>query len=510
MEKNLISVIYILCMQVFFIFFLYKKKNFLKIKNNYSFFLDCVINFFCLVFLLLLLYFLLKNYFLLENFTDLRDNSSINTAFAYLKNIDPFSERYYVTYANLYSLIYPKILAKIYIFFDFKSNQFFLHLNLISKIINILLAIFITIFFLFFLNYKKKNLSLFLLILVSFIMSPWISGTSPNLFGYFFFITGLGIFFFNDNFKLNFISYFLIFISSFFKQYYILGIIPIFLTSFFLRKKFFDFIYLLLIFIFYFLLYLNNNIYYDVLFDFHLKYSSEIKFEFIRIFYESYFILILFPFLFFFPICSYIFKINLNIKQIIFVKTYLFLMFFVIFKMWTSAGNFGNYTIQLFTPILLFLSITYLNQIKLKYNIDRLLFIILFLSCLTINNSRSYGIMNDKYIDTNKAVYKYIKDLQILNKGKLFYVDGFVSSSFFDTKYNVIYDAGMTNYISLFKEKKQTLYKNIHEIFTDEFDYIICSLECSPDLKKYKLIKILFFYAMKQGKTDLQIFKKIN
>ena len=107
MEKNLISVIYILCMHVFFIFFLYKKKNFLKIKNNYLFFLDYVINFFCLVFLLLLLYFLLKNYFLLENFTDLRDNSSINTAFAYLKNIDPFSKGYYVTYANLYSLIYP-------------------------------------------------------------------------------------------------------------------------------------------------------------------------------------------------------------------------------------------------------------------------------------------------------------------------------------------------------------------------------------------------------------------
>jgi len=68
----------------------------------------------------------------------------------------------------------------------------------------------------------------------------------------------------------------------------------------------------------------------------------------------------------------------------------------------------------------------------------------------------------------------------------------------------------MTNYISLFKNKKRTLYQNIHEIFTDEFDYIICSLECSPNLKKYELNETLYFYALKQGKTDLQIFKKIN
>ena len=509
MEKNYLGIFFILSLQAL-LFLFYKNKFFLKVKKNYTIFSNHLINFFCLIFLVLLFYFLLKNYFVFENFTDLRDNASINTSIAYLNNIDPFSEKYYDKYANLYSLLYPQILAKIYVFFNIQNNQLFLNLNLIAKILNLLLVIFIAIFFLFFLNYKKRNLALFLLILISFLMSPWISGTQPNLFGYFFFTTGLGIFFFYNNFKYNFISYFLIFLSSFFKQYYILGIIPIFLTSFFLRKKFFDFIYLFLIFIFYFLLYFNNNIYFDILFDFHLKYSSEIKFELIRIFYETYFILILFPFLFFFPICSYIFRINLNIKQIIFVKTYFLLIFFVILKMWTSSGNFGNYTIQLFTPILLFLSITYLNQIKLKYNIDRVLFIILFLSCLTINNSRMYGIMNDKYIDTNKVVHHYIKDLQMLNKDKLFYVDGFVSSSFFDIKPNVFYDAGMTNYISLFKEKKKTLYKNIHEIFTDEFDYIICSLECSPNLKKYELNETLYFYSLKQGKTDLQIFKKIN
>jgi hypothetical protein len=509
MEKNYLGILFILSLQAL-LFFFYKNKFFLKAKKNDTIFSNFLINFFCLIFLIILLYFLLKNYFLFENFTDLRDNASINTSFAYLNNIDPFSEKYYEKYANLYSRLYPQILAKIYIFFNIQNNQFFFNLNLIAKILNLLLAIFIAIFFLFFLNYKKKNLALFLLILISFIMSPWISGTSPNLFGYFFFTTGLGIFFFYNNFKYNFISYFLVFLSSFFKQYYILGIIPIFLTSFFLRKKFFDFIYLFLIFIFYFLLYFNNNIYFDILFDFHLKYSSEIKFELIRIFYETFFILVWFPFLFFFPICSYIFKINLNTKQIIFLKTYFFLIFFVVLKMWTSSGNFGNYTIQLFTPILLFLSITYLNQIKLKYNIDKILFIILFFSCLTINNSRIYGIMNNKYIDANKVVYNYIKDLQILNKNKLFYVDGFVSSSFFDIKSNVVYDAGMTNYISIFIKKKKSLYENIHEIFTDEFDFIICSLECSPDLTKYKLVNTLFFYAMKQGKTDLYIFKKIN
>ena len=165
-------------------------------EKNYTIFSNHLINFFCLIFLVLLFYFLLKNYFVFENFTDLRDNASINTSIAYLNNIDHFSEKYYDKYANLYSLLYPQILAKIYVFFNIQNNQLFLNLNLIAKILNLLLVIFIAIFFLFFLNYKKRNLALFLLILISFLMSPWISGTQPNLFGYFFFTTGLGIFFF--------------------------------------------------------------------------------------------------------------------------------------------------------------------------------------------------------------------------------------------------------------------------------------------------------------------------
>jgi hypothetical protein len=511
LKINFISIIYILLLQFSLFFFLYKKKYiFINKKKNNKIFSDYIVNLFCLIYLIFFLLFLFKNYFLLEYFTELRDNAFSNTSFAFLNNINPFSEKYFEEFGNLYSLLYPLILAKIYTFFNLQTNQLFLHLNLLAKIINLLVVFAIVIFFLFFLYNKKKNLIFFLLVLSSFILSPWISGTNPNLFGYFFFLTGLGAFFFQTNHKYNFISYFLIFVSSFFKQYYILGIIPIFLTSFFFKKKISDFIYLFLIFFFYFLLFYNNNTYFEIIFHFFLKYSSEVKFEFIRFFFESYFILIAFPFLFFFPICSYIFKINLNTKQIIFVKTYFILIFFVIVKMWTNEGNFGNYTIQLFTPLLLFLTIIYFNQIKLKHNIDKLFFIILLSSCLFINNSRIYGIMSDQYIETNKITYNYVINLKKLNNDKLFFLDSFVSSYFFNIKSNVVYDAGQRNYLSQFKKNQTSFTNNFHEIFTDEYDFIICSLECTKNFNKYKLVEKLTFYTLKQGKIDLQIFKKIN
>ena len=509
LKTNFIPIIYILSLQFFFYFLLYKKKYLLDNKNiNNKIFSDYIVNFFSLIYLIIFFYFFFKNYFLLEYFTELRDNAFLNTSFAYLNNINPFSEQHYEQFGNIYSFLYPLILAKVHIFLNLGTNQLFIHLNLLAKIINLLVVFAIVIFFLFFLNYKKKNLIFFLLVLSSFVFSPWISGTNPHLFGYFLFLIGLGIFFFQTNFKYTFFSYFLIFISSFFKQYYILGVIPIFLTSFFFRKKFLDSIYLFLIFFFYLLLFYNNNIYYEVFFNYFLKYSSEVKFEFIRFFYESYFVLILFPFLLFFPICGYIFKINLNAKQTIFIKTYFILIFFVIIKMWTNDGNFGNYTIQLFTPLLLFLTIIYFNQIKLKHNIDKLFFIILFSTCLFLNNSRIYGIMSDQNIQSNKITYNYVVNLKKLNDNNFFFSDSFVSSSFFNIHSKDVYDAGLRIYLSHHKKKQSIINTNFHEIFVGEYDFIICSLECTNNFKKYKLVKKLSFYTLKQGKRDLQIFKK--
>jgi hypothetical protein len=176
--------------------------------------------------------------------------------------------------------------------------------------------------------------------------------------------------------------------------------------------------------------------------------------------------------------------------------------------MWTNEGNFGNYTIQLFTPLLLFLTIIYFNQIKLKHNIDKFFFIILFSSCLFINNSRIYGIMSDQNIESNKITYNYVINLQKLNNDKLFFLDSFVSSSFFNIQSNVVYDAGFRYYLSLFKKYQKTINGNFDEIFVDEYDFIICSLECTKNFKKYKLVKKLSFYTLKSEKKYLQIFKK--
>ena len=507
-------IIYILFSQVFFFFFLFKKNFFLNSKKKFNFFSDYLLNFFCLTYLILFLYYLLKNYFSPEDFYELRDSSLLNSAYAYLNNINPFSEKYFEQYGNLYSLIYPYILAKSYTFFYLDSNQSFVHLDFLAKIINLLFIIIIFSFFSFFLKNKKKNLIYFLLILSSFALSPWIAGSNPNLIGYSFFLIALGIFYFNSNPKYVFISYFLIFISSLFKQYYILGIIPIFLTNFFLKKNFLDFLYLFLILIFYLLIFYNNNIYFETIINFYLKFASQVEFKFLRIFHEISFILIFFPFLFFFPICSYILKIKLNIKQVIFIKTYFILIFFVVIKMWTNDGNFGNYTIQLFTPLLIFLSLTYLNQIKLKHNFDRFFFIILLFSCVLINKTKTYGIMSEQNIKSNRDVLSYVTNFKSLNNDKIFFVDSFFSSSFLDIKSNEIYDAGHRFYLSLLKKNKKIIPDNLNfdEVFTDEYDFLICALECTSSSKtyKYKLLKELTFYTLKQDKVNLHIYQKIN
>jgi len=438
---------------------------------------------------------LLPSYFSLGYLVEFRSFATIETARSFQSGLNPFSLESPNGTTNLYTFLWPLLIAKIGNVLDISSSG---GLRLIAFSVN--LAILIgTIFTLMIIGLKEKiNISLLSAIVIVVLFAniikfnlgewPYAAGINLSVLGV---ILGVNA---STAYWKFWASSILLFLACSFKVYFVICAIPLVISSlFYMAKSKINFVRMLYVAIFWLLALIVINSLYPTYFThvigmqrIFIDSSRDIDHEAKAIFlsYVWYYMIVVF---FVHNILSRRHSIETLVQFLYIIAA----IIYVTFVMGRHGGNYISYTIHILTPLLIFSLVLIKGEDFRRLAGVSILFIIA--GSWHFMPPVKFGILEAKILKVNEQTIANVKDIIEELKGKELYISP-VFASLAHSEFNDYIDAGNREYISKWEARKKSLddswiynylgWSNIvvkEKHFNEYYkiaDYVICTYRC--------------------------------